>query len=55
MGHNPGSMQPIQAQGAEEFQQANGPELLAEELRLLHKGRYELCSAPPLAWLEVQE
>jgi len=55
MGHNPGSMQPIQAQGAEEFQQANGPELLAEELRLLHKGWYQVRGALPLAWLEMQE
>jgi hypothetical protein len=55
MDHNPGSMQPIQAQGAEEFQQTSGPELLAEKLRLLHKGRYELGRALPLAWLEVQE
>ena len=47
MGHHPGRMQPIQAQGAEEFQQANRPELLAEELGLLPKGRYQLRGALP--------
>jgi hypothetical protein len=55
MGHNPGSMQPIQAQGTEEFHQANGPELLAEELRLLCKSRGQLRGALPLAELEVQQ
>jgi hypothetical protein len=29
--------------------------LLAEELVLLHKGRYRLRGALPLVWLEVQE